>query len=212
MNKHIMHHLVYRCFLIAALLLLPGCSINTVKEFYSLSYQPNVERPSNQSTKMQYPLPYRLEIGDFDINRIYDRNAIVIRQSLHKMVFDEKQLWAYRPHKSATELLISHVNASGLFAECRNEFMDSYADYYITGRINNIERYQNLLMNFAYLDFDISFLDKNKKVLITRHIRRDIKLEGENTAFFVKSLSDVFKEEFSGFINSIFLYFENSKQ
>jgi ABC-type uncharacterized transport system auxiliary subunit len=110
------------------------------------------------------------------------------------MVFDEKQLWAFRPHKSATELLISHINAAGIFAECKNEFLDASADYYITGRINNIEKYQNKLMSFAYLDIDLTFLDKNKVVLIHKNIRRDIKLEGDNTAFFVKSLSDVLKK------------------
>lgn len=190
------------------ILIFGGCSVSTVKEFYVLSYNPAISKPDPLKTKKKYPLPLRVEVADFDINRVYDRNAIVVRQSLHKMVFDEKQLWAYRPHKALTELLITHINASGLFAECKSEFFDASADYSIIGRVNNIEKYQNELMSFAFISVDITLLDKNKTVILTKKIRKDIKLEGNNTAFFVKSLSDVFKEEFADFINSTYLYFE----
>jgi len=193
-------------------IIISGCSVNTVKEFYMLSYHVSTEKPDNNKTRRKYPLPYRLEIADFDINRVYDRNAIVIRRSLHKMIFDEKQLWAYRPHKAATELLITHINSAGLFAECRNEFMDADADYFITGRINNIEKYDNNLLSFAYLDVDLALLDKDRNVILNQKIRRDIKLEGATTAFFVKNISDVLKEEYNLFIKSIFSYTESQQQ
>lgn len=198
--------------LLFSLLFISGCSVKTVKEFYMLSYHVSMDKPDNNKTKRKYPLPYRLEIADFDINRVYDRSAIVVRQSLHKMIFDEKQLWAYRPHKAATELLITHINSAGLFAECRNEFMDASADYFITGRINNIEKYENNLFSFAYLDIDLTFTDKDKNVLLTKKIRKDIKLEGASTAFFVKNISDVLKEEYDGFIKEIFNLMDSRQQ
>ncbi len=90
--------------------------------------------------------------------------------------------------------------------------MDADADYFVTGRINNIEKYDNNLLSFAYLDIDLALLDKDRNVIFNQKIRRDIKLEGATTAFFVKNISDVLKEEYNLFIKSIFSYMESQQQ
>ena len=180
--------------LIFLIIIICSCSVKTVNNFYVLSYVPTINKKLI-SHNDQFPLKSRLEIVDFDMNRIYDRNSIVIRESLHKMTFDEKNKWALRPDKSVTELLVSHFTAYGIFSECKNDFIGISPDYYITGRINNIEKYQNEKFSFAYININIFFRNNEKNIILTHNINRRIKLKTNDTSYFIKMLSDVLKEE-----------------
>lgn len=181
------------------ILLLCSCSIKTVNEFYVLNYLPVKDRdfqPADTSRIARY----KLKIEDLELNRIYDRNAIVVRESLHKMYYDNHFQWAYRPHKAITELLINHFNTYGYFSDVRNDYIDADPDYIIGGRINNIEKYQSPQFNFAYLDLDLYLRDSQRQILLHHKIQRNLKLESDNPAFFVKVISDILKEELNLFV------------
>jgi hypothetical protein len=102
-----------KLLIITLLLLLASCSVKTIKDHYILSYLPNPAN-SDKFVSSKIPFDYKVEVQNFEMNRIYDRNSIVIRQSLHQLTFDKKSEWALRPHKSIPELLatFAHVNVS----------------------------------------------------------------------------------------------------
>jgi len=180
--------------LIFLTIIICSCSVKTVNNFYVLSYVPSIDKDLISHNNL-FPLKDKLEVVDFDMNRIYDRNSIVIRESLHRMTFDEKNKWALRPDKSVTELLVSHFTAYGIFSECKNDFVGVSPDYHLTGRINNMEKYQSDKFSFAYININIFFRDKEKNIILTHDINRRIKLKTDDTSYFVKMLSDALKEE-----------------
>ena len=190
------------------LLLLSSCGVKQVNEFYLLAYKSNVDK-NKIYTNLKFPLKYSLEVENIELNKIYDRNAIVIRKSLHKMTYDKNQKWAVRPNRALTELLIDHINDYQIFSECKNDFIDSNPDFYITGRINSMEkeiRKNNFNANF---NITLYFRDKNKAIIFIKKINKHISMQKDDTAFFAKIVSDALKEEINEFIKLMINYFES---
>ena len=97
---------------------LTSCSVKTMKDHYILSYLAN-PADADKFISSKIPFDYKVEIQNFEMNRIYDRNSIVIRESLHKLSYDKKNEWALRPDKGIPELLVEHINSLNLFKECK---------------------------------------------------------------------------------------------
>lgn len=199
-------------FLLIFFMILINCSsVKTLNDYYLISYEPNKKLIEKFNT-IKYPLPYKIQVEDLDINRIYDRNSIVTRESLHKLSFDSKNKWALRPNKAIVEQLINHILKAEIFQDCKNDYLDANPDYYITGRLNNIEKYKSQDFNFAHINMDLFLRDKNRNILVKYKINQRVDMKTDNTSFLVKTLSDILKKEFSHFINEISLYFKKQVQ
>ena len=121
-----------RLSIIVLLLFLASCSVKTIKNHYILSYLPDPAK-AEKFISTHIPFDKKVEVQNFEMNRIYDRNPIVVRESLHKLKFDSKNEWALRPDKSIPELLVYHINSLNLFKECKTDFFTTSPDYYISG-------------------------------------------------------------------------------
>ncbi len=194
------------------ILLLTSCGVKNVKEYYLLAYEPKIEK-KDIPDKHFFPVKAKIEIETFDLNRIYDRNQIVVRNSLHKMNFSKKDNWASRPQKVIAELLVTHINAYQIFSDCRRDYIDFSADYYLTGRINSIEKYKNEVMSYAFIDMDIFLRDKDHTIILSHKIKKLIEMKTDKTDYFVKVLSDKLKTSFNELILRIkdHLYKENKR-
>ncbi|MDA3838019.1 MAG: ABC-type transport auxiliary lipoprotein family protein [Candidatus Delongbacteria bacterium] len=191
-----------KLLIITLLLLLASCSVKTIKDHYILSYLPNPAN-SDKFVSSKIPFDYKVEVQNFEMNRIYDRNSIVIRQSLHQLTFDKKSEWALRPHKSIPELLVYHINSLNLFRECKTDFYTSSPDYYISGMISNLEIYKSDEATFAHVNVSMELRDKSRNVLVRHGINKKIELENSDISFFIKTVSDILKVETDSFLLKI---------
>jgi len=200
MNKNIL--------LIITVFVLFSCSVKTVKDYYVLSYMPDPEGLSRFKVT-GLPIDAKVQVQNFEMNRIYDRNSIVVRESLHKLSFDEKNNWALRPDRALPELIVYHINSAGIFKECKSDFISSSPDYYITGTINNIEIYSNGSNIFAHVNVSLELRDGSRTILVAHKIdtKRDIKKY--DITFFVKTAGEILKEGSQEFLVKIVDHFKS---
>lgn len=191
--------------------ILISCSVKTVKDYYVLSYMPDPD--GLQRFKVTgLPVDAKVQVQNFEMNRIYDRNSIVIRESLHKLSFDEKNNWALRPDRALPELLVYHINSANIFKECKSDFVSTTPDYYITGTINNIEIYSNDNNIFAHVNVSLELRDGSRTILVSHKIdtKRDIKKY--DITFFVKTAGEILKEGAQEFLVKTVDYFKSQNQ
>ncbi|MFO7811012.1 MAG: hypothetical protein R6V47_06550, partial [Candidatus Delongbacteria bacterium] len=157
------------------------------------------------------PIDAKVEVQNFEMNRIYDRNSIVIRESLHKLSFDRDNNWALRPDRALPELLIYHINAAGLFKECKSDYVLSRPDYYITGTINNIEIYRSSDRILAHLNVVLQLRDEDRSIIVYKKIdeKRDIKKY--DITFFVKTIGELLRDGTHEFMVDIVDHFKNAE-
>jgi hypothetical protein len=194
--------------LIVAFLILISCSVNTLREHYVLSYLPDPAQ-AEKFKAVNIPFDYRVEVQNFEMNRIYDRNSIVIRESLHKLSYDRKNEWALRPDKGIPELLVSHINSLYLFKECKTNFLTDNPDYYISGMISNLEIYQSEIATFAHVKVFFEFRDSSRNILIRYEIDRKAEMVKPDVPFFIKTVSDILKNETDLFLFKVVEYLKN---
>ncbi|MBN2857726.1 MAG: membrane integrity-associated transporter subunit PqiC [Candidatus Delongbacteria bacterium] len=191
------------------IIVLASCSIKTVKEYYLVSYLPEPE--SLERFKVTgLPIDAKVEVQNFEMNRIYDRNSIVVRESLHKLSFDTKNNWALRPDRSLPELLIYHINAAGIFKECKSDYALTRPDYYITGVINNIEIYNGETTVLAHLNVVLELRDRNRTILVSHHINEKKDIRKYDITFFVKTIGELLRDGSHEFIIKTVDYFRNA--
>ena len=188
-----------RLSIITLLLFIASCSVKTMKDHYILSYLPDPVN-AEKFISTQIPFDYKVEVQNFEMNRIYDRNPIVIRQSLHKLAFDRKNEWALRPDKSIPELLVYHINSLDLFKECKTDFFTTSPDFYISGMISNIEIYKSEEITFAHVKVTMELRDRTRNILVKHEIDKKTELENPDISFFVKTVSDILKTETNSFL------------
>jgi len=191
--------------------ILISCSVKTVKDYYVLSYMPDPD--GLQRFKVSgLPVDAKVQVQNFEMNRIYDRNSIVVRESLHKLSFDEKNNWALRPDRALPELLVYHINSANIFKECKSDFVSSTPDYYITGTINNIEIYSNDNNIFAHVNVSLELRDGSRTILVSHQIDQKRDIKKYDITFFVKTAGEILKEGTQEFLVKIVDYFKSQKQ
>jgi len=191
--------------------ILISCSVKTVKDYYVLSYMPDPE--GLQRFKVTgLPVDAKVQVQNFEMNRIYDRNSIVVRESLHKLSFDEKNNWALRPDRALPELLVYHINSANIFKECKSDFVSTTPDYYITGTINNIEIYSNDNNIFAHVNVSLELRDGSRTILVAHQIDEKRNIKKYDITFFVKTAGEILKEGAQEFLVKTVDYFKSQKQ
>lgn len=187
--------------------ILMSCSVKTVKDYYVLSYMPDPD--GLQRFKVTgLPINAKVQVQNFDMNRIYDRNSIVVRESLHKLSFDEKNNWALRPDRALPELLVYHINSANIFKECKSDFISTTPDYYITGTINNIEIYSNANNIFAHVNISLELRDGSRTILVSHQINQKRDIKKYDITFFVKTAGEILKEGAQEFLIKTVDYFK----
>ncbi len=192
-------------------MILTSCSVKAIKDYYVLSYLPDPEKLGRFRIS-SLPIDARVEVLNFEMNRIYDRNSIVIRESLHKLSFDEKNNWALRPDRALPDLLVYHVSTAGIFKECGRDFILSKPDYFISGKINNIEIYNSPNSVQAHINLVLEFKDRNRNVLVQHRIDEKKDIKNYDVTFFVKTAGDIIQSGTHEFLVKIVDHFRNTKE
>jgi ABC-type uncharacterized transport system auxiliary subunit len=194
---------IYACFII----ILASCSVKTVKDFYVLSYLPGPES-LDRFRVTGLPIDARVQVENFEMNRIYDRNSIVVRESLHKLSFDQKSNWALRPDRALPELVINHINSANIFKECKSDYVLTSPDYFITGTINNIEIYNGEGAVMTHLNLNIELRDKGRKILVSQRIDLKKEIRKYDITLFVKTIGEALSAGVHEFLVETVDYFK----
>lgn len=86
------------------------------------------------------PYTIHLELNKFDVSRLYDRNQIVIRESPEEIREERYHSWAVRPSEMITDAVEGYLKDARLFADIRQDFIDTSPDYSLTGTVKSLER------------------------------------------------------------------------
>ncbi len=202
--------MIKKVFFISALAILTSCGVKMVREFFVLAYLPEPES-LNRFNLSHLPIDARVEVQNFEMNRIYDRNQIVIRESLHKLSFDERSHWALRPNRALPELVMYHINSAGLFKECKTDFLLTRPDYYISGIINNIEIYSGESAVLAHLNVVLELRDRDRNIVVSHKINEKKDIKRHDITIFVKTVGELMRDGTHEFMIKIVNHFTSSK-
>lgn len=186
----------------AAVLFISGCSTPPVeRNYYIINYSPV---PQNPNLILDQPLPYRVEVSNSRISRIYDRSQLVFRYSHHKIEYANNELWAVRLSSSIPDAITNHLVRYNTFATTQRDFLIERPHYEVVTSVNQLEMLQSELYFGAHISMDIFLRRTEDMEYIARHsFNRETELYSDNVEFFVQQISNIIKEETDIFIEKV---------
>ena len=204
-KRHLIFGIVGVLALAAALI---SCSFRSslpTKNYYILQYKPVITVPANS----QRPYSCALQVGNFDVQPIFNRQNILYRFSPHQIQYYEVEQWAVRPDQMVTNLAFKHLEASGLTNRVGIDFFDMRPDYRIEGMIEAIEKYDAGDVFYAHLAMSMKMLriEDGAQVWEYAYDQRKQVYQPE-MVYTVQALSTVFQTHMDiaiGQLDSLFL-------
>ncbi|MFC1651224.1 ABC-type transport auxiliary lipoprotein family protein [Candidatus Latescibacterota bacterium] len=188
--------------LLFGIALIASCSFGKIptRNYYIISYNPIPKAPVNSNR----PYPYSIQVGRFDVQRIFNRQNILYRYSPNQIQYYELQQWAVRPDYMVEDMVFKHLEASTLTNRVGVEFFDSAADFRIEGSVEALEKldagdlfFAHLAMSFKMLRisdgsqvWDYSF-DQRKQVF------------QEDMVYTIRGLSSILQAQLDFAVNQI---------
>lgn len=154
-NVKIIHRIIPA--VISVITLIMACSWGgsiPVRQYYIINYTPAV----TVSASSRRPYPYALQIGRFEVQRIFNRQEIIYRFSPNRIQYYEIERWAVRPDYMIKDVIFKHLEASNLVNRTSLEFLDTRPDFRIEGTVEAIEKYDAGDMFFAHLAMTFKML------------------------------------------------------
>ena len=182
-----------------------------IKNYYIINYPPIVTvLPGSQR-----PYPYALQVGEFEIQAIFNRQNIVYRFSPHQIQYYELEQWAVKPNQMITNLVLKHFEASGLANHIGIDFFDIRPDFRIEGMVEAIEKYDAGDVFYAHLAMSMKLIRTSDGNQVWEHTfdqRRQV--YHPEMIYTVQSLSSIFQSEMDSVVSqldSLFLVMSTGK-
>jgi len=141
-----------------ALLLIPSCSLwkrpPPTRQYYIINYTPNTVFP--QTT--QHPYPFALQVGRFEVQRIFNRQNIIYRYSPNRIQYYEIERWAVRPDYMIKDMIFKHLDAARLTNFVGIEFFEIKPDYRLEGTVESLEKFDAGDLFYAHLGMTFKML------------------------------------------------------
>lgn len=140
------------------------------------------------------------EISGVDVAPAYERNQIVNRSGSNEISFYRYNLWAVRPSVSIRELILSDIEASGMFSSVSERFSLSIPDYLFSTRIDQLEVLEDRNNFSAHLSLRFTLLKNDSRDLVLSHeADRTVPLEEKDLNLFAAAVSSIILEELRTF-------------
>jgi ABC-type uncharacterized transport system auxiliary subunit len=123
-------------------------------DYYYLYYTPK-KLPIQGSRR---PYPYSIQIGRFEVQRIFNRQNIVYRYSANQIQFYELERWAVRPDYMIKDQMLKHLEASEIVNRLGEDFFDTRPDFRFEGIVESIERFDAGDVFYAHLGMTLRML------------------------------------------------------
>ena len=197
-------------FVLAAAALTLSCSWGIgsqvqTRNYYILSYTPATEFPASS----RRPYDFALQIGQFDVQRIFNRQNILYRFSPHQIQYYELQQWAVRPDQMFGDIVLKHCEAADLTNRIGTDFYDSRPDFRLDGMVEALEKYDAGDLFYAHLSMSFKLLrvSTGEQVWAYSFDQRKQVFQSD-MVYTVRGLSSILESEMNivvGQLDSLFL-------
>lgn len=175
----------------AGLLLLAGCASVPEYTYFTMAYAllPSEDEPGE-------PLAESLRIRDLAIVPAYDKDKIVYRFSPYEFQYYNYKLWAVKPNRMVTGLIVRHIEHADLFRVVSRDYGESRPQYELSGVLQAIEELDSGDQWFAHLAFSLRMTRFGDNRVVWTY-RADAKKRVYNKApvYVVKALSELLEQE-----------------
>ena len=181
---------------LAAAALAMSCSMVVTevqtRNYYILNYTP----ATRLSASSQRPYKYSLQVGPFEVQRIFNRQNIVYRYSPHQIQYYELQQWAVRPDQMFSDIIVKHLETINLTNRIGVDFFDQRPDYRLEGVVEALEKFDAGDIYFAHLamSFDLIRVADGSRVWDYSFDERRQVFQQE-MVYTVRSLSNILQSQ-----------------
>lgn len=137
--------------ILVTVLLSPACGFikrkSTTRQYFIVSYAPDVMPPPGS----QRPYPYALQIGRFEVQRIFNRQNIIYRYSPNRIQFYDIERWAVRPDYMMRDMIFKHFESVNLTNFVAMDFLENRPDFRLEGTVEALEKYDAGDVFYAHL-------------------------------------------------------------
>ena len=182
--------------LLTIVLLVGSCIWGKIptRNYYLITYHPVADPPAES----QRPYPYSIQVGRFEVTRIFNRQNIVYRFSPHQIQYYELERWGVRPEYMFTNLVSKHLETVGLTNRVGTEYFDIRPDFRIEGRIEGLEKYDAGDLFYAHMSMSFKLVRVRDGAQVWEY-SFDQRRQVYNPAmvYTVQALSGIFQSEMS---------------
>jgi len=142
---------------LVSVVLAAACSLKRqlpTRQYYIINYTPD----STVLPDSMRPYPYALQVGKFEVQRIFNRQNIIYRYSPNRIQYYETERWAVRPDYMIRDMIFKHLEASRLTNHVALEFLDTKPDFRIEGSVEALEKFDAGDLFFAHLAMTFKML------------------------------------------------------
>lgn len=140
-----------RLFLLL-LLLLPAClgGSSLPRSYYVLASEP-------LDFKHHAPaLRGLVYVRNLDVDAVYEKFQIVVRNSPYELRYAEQNVWAVKPNEQMSDILAQALEHTNTFEAVTRELVTSRPQYTLSGQLNAAEIYDSNDLWFAHLSVTLS--------------------------------------------------------
>ena len=167
-----------------------GAKIRSRRKFIIEAEQMRLNLPASER-----PYQLRVQIEDFSVSPLYDRNQMIFRLTSEEIEDDSYNQWAVRPGDMITNAVADHLRRAGLFTDVREDFVNANPDLSLTGTIDAIERYDSGDRWFARLAVTMQLVDNQNQIFWQhRFDPNEIEVHDPDMVFTVQALRGLLRE------------------
>ncbi|KMQ51849.1 hypothetical protein CHISP_1345 [Chitinispirillum alkaliphilum] len=170
-------------------IIIGGCARVPIKNYYTLNYIP----PPIQNRSLDDPYPYVIRVREFSIEEAYNRPQIVYRLSPFELRYYVYRVWAVRPTRMITDLVVKHLTSANLVSSVVRRFDEGRRpDYELTGVIEALEEYDSEDITFAHIAIRVNLnrLSDGSRIY-SRHFSLRRRVYQQEMVYVIRELSNI---------------------
>ncbi len=176
-----------------------GCSTVPDYTYFTMAYTLLPE-----ASKGTQPLADSLRIRDLEIAPAYDKDKMVYRFSPYQFQYYNYMLWAVKPNKMVTELIVRHLDQSNLFEVVSRDYGDSRPQFELTGTLEAIEEMDSGTEWYAHLAFSLRVSRfRDERVVWSHRVDARKRVYNKAPVYVVKALSELMEAEMTKVVEKL---------
>lgn len=199
-----MFHRTFFIFILAGLIWIAGCANKGQSKRYYVLNQPYTEKISQSKPKFDFSV----RIQPTSIDALYNRVQLVHRPSLNEFEYYNLHLWAVKPNKMVSEILLKQFHQARLFTQTFQDILTKLPDYTLVSEISTIEELDSDEHTYAHLAMRFSLVRQKDGVeVLTYQFDRRERVYAKTPRVVVETLSNLLAYETHQLIVKIDGYF-----
>ncbi len=188
-----------------------GCGKRAIVSRYYLLENPRPLSP--EELTITSPLPYNVDVRDFQAGRAFDQTRIAARSSSNELNYYFYHHWALRPSTALADMVYEVIDQAGLFQRCARGY-SSHPDLIISGRISRCERLLGDDVDSAHLAVVLELVDRSSERQMLRHeFDRTTELDTDRSMNgFANAISHILLQEAIQFTGHIAAHLERQSE